>query len=106
MALKRILTSDKNIQLIQDNVEEALIPLQVVPMVKGTLIDNVVLTAGQDNLIQHTLGRFPKIFFIGNLDANSVVWNPPSPAIMGQKYNSSVINLRCSSSCTVSLWIN
>lgn len=106
MALKRISTTDKNLQLIQDNVESALIPLQGMPMVGGGLLQNIVLTAGQDNLVPHNLGRSPKVFFIGSLDTNSVVWNPTSPAINNQKSNSTVINLRCSTTCTISLWVN
>lgn len=106
MALKRILTQDKNIQLIQDNVEEALIPLQSLPMVNGVLIKNVVLRSGQDNLIPHTLGRFPQIYFIGNRDTNSSIWNPITAALNNQKSNSSVINLWCSTTCTIALWIN
>jgi len=106
MALKRILTQDKNIQLVQDNIEEALIPLQSSPMANGVLIKGVTLVALQDNLIRHTLGRFPQIFFIGNLDSNATVWNPTSASINNQKSNSSVINLRCSSACTIALWVN
>lgn len=106
MALKRIMADDKNVQLIQDNVDAALIPLQTALMATAKVISNVTLTSGQDNLIAHQLGRVPTIFFIGNLKVNSVVWSPTTSTLNGSNWSSNQINLRCSTTCTITLWIN
>lgn len=106
MALKRIMTDDKNIQLIQDNVDAALIPIQTALMATAKVITNVTLTSGQDNLIAHQLGRTPTIFFIGNLKVNSVVWSPTTTTLHGSNWDSTRINLRCSTTCVVTVWIN
>jgi hypothetical protein len=98
MALKRINSSDQDLQLVQDNVDSALTPLQAAPMNGGVVLDNISLITAQDNNVQHTLGRVPKIFFFGNLNANAVVWY--------SALTSSVITLQCSANCSITLWIN
>lgn len=106
MALKRIMADDKNVQLIQDNVDAALIPLQTALMATAKVLTNISLTSGQDNLIPHQLGRVPTIFFIGNLKENSTVWSPTTTTLNGSNWSSTQINLRCSTSCVVTVWVN
>lgn len=106
MSLQRIITDDKNIQLIQDNVASALTPLQNGTMASAVLIKGVVLKAGQDNIIQHNLKRTPQIFFIGNLNANTAVWTQNAVSLGNTNANTLNINLRCTVNCTVALWIN
>lgn len=106
MPFTKIQFEDQPISLFQDNVGNALIPLQAMPMVGGVLISNISLVTAQDNFVKHTLGRFPFIFFIGNLNAQSTVWSPASTDLNGKNWNNSVINLRCSANCIVSMWIN
>lgn len=81
-------------------------PLESVPMVGGVLLNGISLISGQDNIIIHGLGRTPVVFFVGNLNANAVVWSPTSASLSGASSNTSVINLRCSANCTISLWVN
>lgn len=106
MVFKTINTDDKDLQFIQDNVAASILPLESQPMVGGVVLKNISLVAGQDNIIQHTLGRFPQIFFVGNLNQNSVVWSQSSTALFNQSSNALNINLRCSVSCIITLWIN
>ncbi len=106
MTFQQIITTDQNLQLVQNNINNALTPLQNQPMTNGVLLNGVSLITGQDNLIQHTLGRTPVIFFVGNLNADAVVWSQPSGSINGASSNATVINLRCSANCQISLWIN
>ncbi len=98
MPISQIITDDKNLQLIQNNVNNSLKPLESSPMNGGVVLNNVSLTTGQDNVVQHTLKHTPTLFLVGNLDSNSVVWMTAS--------NSSTITLQCSASCKISLWIN
>lgn len=103
---QQIITTDQVLQLIQSNVNNALTPLQANPMTGGVLLKKIALISGQDNLIQHTLGRTPAIFFIGNLDSNSTVWSPASPSLGGTNSSATLINFRCSSNCSIAVWIN
>ena len=106
MVFQQINTKDQDLQIIQANVQKALVPLESVPMVGGVLLTGISLTAAMDNFVQHGLGRTPTVFFIGNLNANAVVWSPASITLNGASSNRFVINLRCSANCTVSVWIN
>lgn len=105
MALKRIITQDKNIQLIQDNVDSALTPLQNGTFTNGQLLKNLSLISGQDNLISHNLGYVPTIILSLMPNMQSTIWSPNSTSLNGSNANSSQINLRCSASCVASIWV-
>lgn len=104
--LKRILSQNKDVQLIQDNVDTALTPLQNSLFQSGNLLSSINLVAAQDNLIQHKLGHSLQIWILCGQDSNSTVWSPVSSSLGGLSSNAQFINLWCSSNCTVSLWVS
>lgn len=104
MPIKRINTQDRDMQLIQDNVEGAISPLQSAPLSGGIVIP-ASLVASQDNLISHNLGRRPMFYLISIPNVQSTIWSPVTSSLSGSNVNSTYINLRCSTTCTVSLWI-
>lgn len=104
--LSLIQTPDKNLQLIQSNVNTALTPLQNSPLTGGVLLTNVSLKSGQDNLISHNLGHVPVFAFPGLPNVSATIWSPASSALSGTNASMSQINLRCSSNCIVSVWLN
>lgn len=106
MTLKRINTSDKNLQLIQDFTDAALIPLQQQSLSGGVMLKNISLIAAQDNLIEHTLGRMPQLVLALVPNANSTIWSPLSATLGNQSSNTQYVNLRCSASCTLNVWVN
>ncbi len=106
MALKTINFTDKNLQMLQDNVDAAITPIQRAPLTGGVLLSNISLTSGQDNLVEHTLGRRPQIVIPGVPTANSTIWSPTTASLGNQNSNTQYINLRCSTSCTVSVWVS
>lgn len=97
MALKRIQFEDQKTSLFQDNVDQALIPIQQSPFVGGVYLRDIVLASGS-NTIQHTLTRTPIVWAIG--DTNSAV------TIYRTSWDRSVINLTASGAVTISLWVN
>lgn len=129
MPFKRIQTNDQNLSLIQDSVEQALnFPSTILritssggqqitersqtgaPYISGNLIQ-IALTAGQDNLVPHGLNRSPVVWTIARLDTNATIWEVVTSKIQNSSgvnasANSTFINLWCSSSCTITLWIN
>ncbi len=96
---KQINTNDKDLQLLQANVDEAFKGVLACDLIDGVFIKNVSLTASQDNLVSHGLGREPQMWIVVRNNANSVVWEKTSPSI------SRVLNLWCSATCTVNLWV-
>ncbi len=104
--LQKLPTSDQDLSLVQDNVDRALTPLQNVPMVGGNLLRGISLLSAQDNLIQHGLDHAPVVFFIGNQNVDTRVWSPTTATLSGASSNRTVINLRCSTTCVVSVWVN
>lgn len=110
-ALARIQNDDLDFQLGQDNTQKAIQSLQGTPFSAGTLLQTtsvsggdkqnstvLTLTAGQDNVFQHNLGRIPKFVLPFVPSANAVIWQTAS-----DKTN---ITLRCSANCSVTVWVS
>lgn len=128
--LKQINTGDQNLQLIQNNVDTELVKIQQATQVTTKTVSgntsfikeitsnpfiggNILvfsLTSGQDNLIQHGLGHPVNYWLILGQDTNSTVWSPTTSSIVVNGINSStnntLINLRCSTTCNVKVWVN
>jgi hypothetical protein len=95
MAFKKIVTADKNLQLIQDNIQSAF---NESLFFNGSLLTDVSVLTSQTT-IKHGLGRVPKIWVICDQDENSVVWR-------SQESSNLNLYLTASSDCTVSLWVS
>ena len=103
MAFRKIITGDKNLQLVQDAVDSALRQLIKSPLAGVHLVKDVTLTSGQDNLVAHGLGRAPQIFLIASVDADTRVWTQASTQLSNQNASDTWINLRTTNTCTVNL---
>jgi len=103
--LNKITFDKQDISLFQDNVDLALIPLQTAPLSGGTLLSNIGLTSGQDNLISHSLGYAPTIIVIGCPNVDTRVWSPTTSSLSGSNVSTTTINLRCSTTCIVSVFL-
>lgn len=96
MALKRIITSDQNLQLIQDNVAQALSTIQGSPFQNGLILPGVALVSGV-NTVPHKLGRAPQGWFL--IDPQSAV------TVYRVSQDSKFLNLQASAGATVSIWV-
>lgn len=106
MPFSKINTPDQNLNLVQDNVDKALVPLQQIPMVGGNVLSGVSLLSGQDNLVPHKLGRAVQYFIIMSLNAQSIIWTQAASALKNQSTDNIYINLRTSANCTATIWVN
>lgn len=106
MALPRLSGLDKNLQLIQDYIARAFIPLQASPFQGGILIESYDLVTGGDNLIAHGLGRTPKIWTLAGILQDATVWEESSATIGNKSRTDLYLNLKCSANCTVALWVS
>jgi hypothetical protein len=96
----RINVEDYDLTRVQDAIEEALGPISQSPILDANLIQNVVLTAGQDNQVAHGLSRPFRMWWVVDRNAQSDIW-----AIPNQTFTSRFLTLRCSADVTVSLWV-
>lgn len=103
---KRIRTDNRELEMIQDNIESAFRPIVASDIVPGLLLKDVSLKAGQDNLVAHTLARTPQIWQIVRIDAAANVYEYPNIELGGLSLTSRFINMRTSADCKVSLWVS
>lgn len=130
VAFKQINTDDQNLELIQDNVNDALrdnttqiqkttqggktvfVTSQVSPPFSGGIfLFDVSLTSAVDNLVSHGLGRRPKLWVVSYQTVNTTVWAVQTTALatsgLTTRDSSDVyLNLWCGTSCVIHLWVN
>lgn len=103
--LLKVNSSDQTLSLIQDNIDNALIPLQNSPLSGGQILASVHLTNAVDNLINHSLGYAPTqiLALVPNVDTR--IWSPTTATLSNSNVSRTQINLRCSTACVVSVWV-
>ena len=100
----RISTGNADLERIQDSLQSALIPVQRASILDGHLLDETTLTAGQDNIVNHKLGRKIRGWIVvRNIPTNAAaaadVWEATSS--LPDKH----IILKTSASTKVTLWV-
>lgn len=103
--LRKINTGDRDLELIQANVDESLKKLEVAPLTGGNLLADLALATGSDNLVQHGLGYTPSLILVFAPSADAYVWSPTSTQLAGARANATYINLRASAACVASVWV-
>lgn len=103
--LQRIIFNDQDISRFQDNVDKAITPLQNATLTGGQLIENVNLSTGVDNLIDHSLGYAPKLILPFAPSAQATIWSPSTSALSNSNVSTTKFNLRTDGICTVNVWV-
>lgn len=103
--LKKVQTSDQTLSLVQDFVDQALTPLQKSPLTGGRILPDITLTTGVDNLVPHFLGYVPRLVLPMIPNVSTTIWSPITATLNGTSASSEVINLRCSATCVVNIWV-
>lgn len=96
---RRVNTKLNDLKLLQDSLDAALRPIIDKLILDGRLIEDIELTTGQANLIDHRLGRSIRGYVVVKRDADARVWDsvPDRPATQ--------IDLRSSANVTISIWV-
>jgi hypothetical protein len=98
----KIPTGDQVIDRLQARIEAAFAKLlQLFPMLSGVLIEDVVLTALQPNIIDHGLGRKPFGYFVVKSNAGATVYT----ADVAESIASRVMDVRTTADAVVSIWV-
>jgi len=100
-SLKKMNTSNPELNKVQDNIAEVITNLTSNPILSGVLVENIVLTFGSTTTVNHGLGRKVRGWIITAknnavdvyaLDANQV-------------YPTKQLILSTSATATISLWV-
>ena len=94
----KINSENREINLLQKNVEASLGPLVANPLLNGSLLTGVNLASGA-NSVNHKLGRVPRGWFIVSSSTADVVYGSVSSA------TDTTLTLTASGAITVSLWV-
>src|ERR1041385_2426145 len=114
-SLRTIQSDNRDLNLVQDNVNLALGQIQDTPFSGGNLptsststqkVQTVALAAGQSNLIPHGLGRAAQYFVLLGQDTNTNVWREVPTGIGAELQEKNFIDLRCGTDCNVKVWVN
>lgn len=98
---KKTGAKDKELQKVQQNIENAIAPIIRKEIVDGVLLKNVCLDPGVSNEVKHGLGRIPLGWIIVRKRADSRIWDI-------QDFNanpSKTLSLAVSHSVKVDIWI-
>lgn len=97
--LKTETTNNRQVNQIQQNTKTALSPILNSPFGSGVLLENVVINANQNTVVQTGLGRPARGWIIVRNQA-------PNPTVTVEKASDDTsITLFSSLGCTLSLWI-
>lgn len=75
---RRIRTGDRNVDAVQDNVNEALRPVIENPLMRGAIV-SFTLASGSDTKVPHKLGTVPEGFWLVSPQAQAHVWQTAAP---------------------------
>jgi len=104
MAIKRfkkLNTSDRDQNLIQDNIEDAINSIVLTAFLNGNTLENVALVTGQDNSIAHKLGKKLQGWVVIGQDTAAVVYDNQS----ANNTPSLTLLLKTTVNCTVKLYV-
>jgi hypothetical protein len=90
-------TDSRDLNLVQDNINNVLVPLLKDPYLDGINIINIDLIAGQDNLINHKLGRDLQGWIVVDKDQFTDIKR------VANTTSSLILTLRTEFNCRVSL---
>ena len=96
---RRVRTGNPEVQALQAALAPLLDGLAAIPVLDGRLVKAQMLTPGQDNPVNHGLGRTPAGWILAGQNAQAGVWE-----VAGTTPGKTLI-LRASALVTVNLWI-
>ena len=96
-ALRQIRSANDEMMRIQDATRDWAEQFKNFPIISGVLLEDLTITTGQANLIDHKLGKEPFGFIVVRNSANAVIWQ--------NSIDARNIDVRSSANAVVSLWV-
>ena len=98
---RKINTGDRQLNQVQENVEQFTQVILNAPIVNGVLLTDICLEAGISNEITHKLGRKPLGWMIVRKRSDSRIWD-----LQDTNQNPSLtLSLACSHDTNVDVWV-
>lgn len=88
------------VQSLHDEMEQVFRDVGGIRILQGRLLEDVALTTGQANFVNHRLGRTAN-YIVVRKSADARIWDQQS----ANNLQSKTLDLRCSANVTVSLWV-
>lgn len=98
-AVKKVSTQLADLNKVQENIQAAVDPIIMCPLVNGVLLVNIRVLTGQANMVPHKLGRRPRGWFVVSPKQDVRVWEEFS------ELPSSMLKLQSSANATINLWV-
>lgn len=89
--------NDKDLQLLQDNINKGFVQIQQSPFIGGSLIKSVSVGTSP-TVINHGLQRVPQAWVAVDQDTNTTVKRTA--------WDTNTITLQAGSACVIALWVN
>lgn len=96
--MRQTVFDDSNLSLFQQSINDQFSQVSKVPFVNGNKIEDIDLTTGSANTVDHKLGKKASGYFVFSNTSQSTIWND---AFSGDTN----IVLRCSADTTVTIWV-
>jgi len=94
---KKITSKEREVNQLQENIEQALNPIIDKSIVDGVLLKSIKLVSGKVNNISHKLGRKALGYIVVSKDQNSEIWD--------SGLTTTTLQLQCSSNVQISIWV-
>lgn len=93
--------ADKELDRLMDNLEVILEDVLTRAVISGRLVEDVVVTTGQANTVNHRLGRKLRGWVVVRKSADANVWDEQAT----NELQSKELVLQSDATVTVSLWV-
>lgn len=100
-SFRKLNTDDRNLNLVQDNIDNAFNPLTKNELLDGLIITDIDLVTGQDNIINHKLGRKIQGWIVIGKDAAADIYDNQS----SNSLPNLTLLLRTTANCTINLYV-
>lgn len=91
----------QDLTIIQENIARVLDRFTSAESSDGVLLEDLALSAGVENLVEHGLGRRFRGWFIADVDAGATIWRVSASTANLSRY----LPLATSTAATVALWV-
>ena len=102
-AFRKIRVKEQQLDDVQSNIANTLIPVLKSLIIDGTLVKDIDLISGV-NRVSHMLGRVPEGWLIVDRNTAATVFRTTPTSAANTITDSSTISLTSSGAVTVSIW--
>ena len=95
----KVLTSNSEIDRVQDKIAASVNGLSAIPILTGYLIEDIHLSAGT-NIIQHKLDRELRGYIVVKNNVDQAYWDSQSTNSIPR----ATLVLNCAADATISIW--